>query len=97
MLFNSAFNSAFKLNPGFVSAPWAAAAPLHLGAVFLATIMTFRQFLSVLISCYLFGQGLSLIQWFGVVLVLAPVGVRVMQMRAAAQLEVRRCRLNTSG
>ena len=51
------------------------------GAVILATIMTFRQFLSVPISCYLFGQGLTGLQWVGVVLVLAPVGARLMKLR----------------
>ena len=49
------------------------------GAVTLASVMTFRQFLSVVISCFLFGQPLSIVQWFGVLLVLAPVAQRVYQ------------------
>ncbi|ACO70546.1 Drug/Metabolite transporter superfamily, partial [Micromonas commoda] len=40
------------------------------GAVTLASVMTFRQFISVVISCFLFGSPLTLAQWFGVCLVL---------------------------
>jgi multidrug transporter EmrE-like cation transporter len=46
------------------------------GAVTLASVMTFRQFLSVVISCFLFGQPLSAVQWVGVLMVLAPVAQR---------------------
>lgn len=49
------------------------------GAVTLASVMTFRQFLSVVISCFIFGNRLSVAQWFGVLLVLAPVAQRVYQ------------------
>lgn len=52
---------------------------LCFGAVTLASIMTFRQFLSVVLSCFLFGTPLSLVQWFGVLLVLTPVAMRVHQ------------------
>ena len=47
------------------------------GAVTLASVMTFRQFISVVISCFLFGSPLTLAQWFGVCLVLAPVIQRI--------------------
>ena len=42
-------------------------------AVILASIMTFRQFLSVLISCYVFSSPLNVVQWLGISLILAPL------------------------
>lgn len=42
-------------------------------AVVLASIMTFRQFLSVLISCYLFGAPLNVLQWLALLLIIAPI------------------------
>ena len=42
-------------------------------AVILASIMTFRQFLSVLISCYVFSSPLNVVQWLGILLILAPL------------------------
>ena len=51
------------------------------GAVTLASVMTFRQFLSVVISCFLFGAPLSALQWTGLLMVLAPVADRVAQER----------------
>jgi hypothetical protein len=47
------------------------------GAVTLASVMTFRQFISVVVSCFLFGAPLTMAQWFGVFLVLAPVLQRI--------------------
>ena len=47
------------------------------GAVTLASVMTFRQFLSVVISCFLFGNPLSSLQWVGLLMVLVPVFERV--------------------
>lgn len=41
-------------------------------AVILASIMTFRQFLSVLISCYAFGAPLNVLQWLALLLIVAP-------------------------
>lgn len=41
-------------------------------AVILASIMTARQFLSVLISCYVFGAPLNVVQWVGVSLIATP-------------------------
>ena len=41
-------------------------------AVVLASIMTFRQFLSVLISCYVFGAPLNVLQWLALLLIVAP-------------------------
>jgi adenosine 3'-phospho 5'-phosphosulfate transporter B2 len=35
--------------------------------------MTFRQFLSVLISCYVFSSPLNVVQWLGILLILAPL------------------------
>ncbi len=49
------------------------------GAVTLASVMTFRQFISVVISCFLFGNPLSGLQWVGVAMVLAPVFERAWQ------------------
>ena len=42
------------------------------GAVTLASVMTFRQFLSVVISSFIFGNPLSGLQWLGVLMVLRP-------------------------
>ena len=47
------------------------------GAVTLASVMTFRQFLSVVISSFIFGNPLSGLQWLGVLMVLVPVFERV--------------------
>ena len=45
-------------------------------AVVLASVMTFRQFISVLISCYLFSSPLNGVQWFGILLILAPAALK---------------------
>ena len=47
------------------------------GAVTLASVMTSRQFLSVVISSFIFGNPLSGLQWLGVLMVLVPVFERV--------------------
>ena len=54
------------------------------GAVTLASIMTFRQFISVVISCYLFGAALNIIQWFGILLILAPLAFQRVQFHQTA-------------
>jgi len=41
-------------------------------AVVLASIMTARQFMSVLISCYIFGAPLNIIQWVGILFIATP-------------------------
>ena len=41
--------------------------------------MTFRQFISVVISCFLFDAPLSVAQWGGLGMVLAPVFDRIWQ------------------
>ena len=56
------------------------------GAVTLASVMTFRQFLSVVISCFLFGAPLSFLQWAGLLMVLAPVADRVMLERSKPEM-----------
>ena len=56
------------------------------GAVTLASVMTFRQFLSVVISCFLFGSPLSIMQWTGLMMVLAPVADRVAQERSRPEI-----------
>ena len=56
------------------------------GAVTLASVMTFRQFLSVVISCFLFGAPLSFLQWAGLLMVLAPVADRVMLERSKPEV-----------
>ena len=56
------------------------------GAVTLASVMTFRQFLSVVISCFLFGSPLSVMQWTGLMMVLAPVADRVVQERSRPEI-----------
>ena len=45
-------------------------------AVILASVMTFRQFISVLISCYIFSSPLNAVQWFGILLILAPAALK---------------------
>ena len=47
------------------------------GAVTLASVMTSRQFLSVVISSFIFGNPLSGLQWLGGLMVLVPVFERV--------------------
>jgi adenosine 3'-phospho 5'-phosphosulfate transporter B2 len=47
------------------------------GAVTLASVMTFRQFLAVVLSCFAFGTPLTGAQWFALVLILAPVMKRI--------------------
>ena len=56
------------------------------GAVTLASVMTFRQFLSVVISCFLFGAPLSAPQWGGLAMVLAPVFDRIWQERQKPEI-----------
>ena len=56
------------------------------GAVTLASVMTCRQFISVLMSCFLFGHPLTGVQWLGVLLVLAPVVHRMYQERKRPEL-----------
>ena len=56
------------------------------GAVTLASVMTFRQFISVVISCFLFGAPLSVLQWSGLAMVLAPVFDRVWQERRQPEI-----------
>ena len=56
------------------------------GAVTLASVMTSRQFLSVVISCLLFGAPLSFLQWAGLLMVLAPVADRVMLERSKPEV-----------
>ena len=45
-------------------------------AVILASVMTFRQFISVLISCYIFSSPLNAVQWFGILFILAPAALK---------------------
>ena len=56
------------------------------GAVTLASVMTFRQFLSVVISCFLFGAPLSPPQWTGLAMVLAPVFDRIWQAQRKPEI-----------
>eukprot|EP00899_Mesostigma_viride_P022885 jgi/Mesvir1/3781/Mv08188-RA.1 len=51
------------------------------GALVFATIMTTRQFLSILLSCILFGHPLSIGQWFGTGLVFGPLYYKTLASR----------------
>lgn len=51
------------------------------GALVFATIMTTRQFLSILLSCILFAHPLSLGQWAGTLLVFGTLYYQVRTTR----------------
>lgn len=55
------------------------------GAVVLATIMTTRQFFSILLSCIIFMHPLSKLQWIGTVIVYRYISISVRRKRAIAR------------
>lgn len=55
------------------------------GALAFATIMTTRQFLSILSSCILFGHPLSTGQWFGVLIVFGTLYAKIANKKKAAK------------
>ena len=53
------------------------------GALLFATIMTTRQFLSILLSCIIFMHPLTALQWLGTVMVFASLYYQAFMKNAA--------------